>query len=156
MTLGLPKNHRGICMHEITSGGSRRKTCVMIRNTGSGMRLRIEHSVALAHEVISAWVRAQAAGKSPESRAIVDQKMQTLLGFLLDSYDTQLAPEDALRVFNEAPDLSIEHLVRLPEAAVPVAIVREVFHVARVKCNMKIVTNWAEFANRYGLYLMAA
>lgn len=115
-----------------------------------------DQAIEKAQEVVDAWGACIASGRSLTSKAVVDLKTEELIDVLLECFDSgEIDQGKLVALFDESGSLlEMERLGQIPEAMVPVAIMREVLHRHRVMFNPKNVANWKAFVMRFGRYIM--
>lgn len=121
-----------------------------------------EQAVVKARDVITAWKACVSSHKTPGSRAVVDIKTEDLIEVLLeDSFNGEVSEEEVQQVFSAngrhctEDAIPVSVLRDVPEALIPVVIMREVLHVHRVMFNPKNVANWKQFTQKFGKYMLA-
>lgn len=122
-----------------------------------------EQAVVKARDVITAWKACVSSHKTPGSRAVVDIKTEDLIEVLLEkSFDGDVSEQEVQQVFSsnghrstDEDAIPVAALRDVPEALIPVVIMREVLHVHRVMFNPKNVSNWRQFTQKFGKYMLA-
>jgi hypothetical protein len=114
-----------------------------------------EQAIDRALDLVDAWNACVSAGKTIGSKAVVDIKTEELVEVLLDQFSGTIDPSKLAEMFNEgASRLDTDTLQRVPDAMVPIAVMREVLHTHKVMFNPKNVSNWSMFVKRFGRYIM--
>lgn len=127
---------------------------------------RYDSALRLANDVLVAWQDFKFKGKAEEQKQILNSEISELIEFLLDQYSgldmSNLESNDIVMkgihsVFSEGPDrLTLDSLHMIPEALVPVVVMREILNTHRVIFSPKSVHNWKDFVGLYGKYILAA
>lgn len=114
-----------------------------------------EQAIDRALDVVDAWNACVSAGKTIGSKAVVDIKTEELVEVLLDQFNGAIDPNKLPEMFKEgASRLDRDTLLMIPDAMVPIAVMREVLHTHKVMFNPKNVSNWSTFVKRFGRYIM--
>ena len=82
-----------------------------------------------------------------------------LLGFLMTQFSASPTTDDVHTLLNQRAKvnvLDLEQVRELPEAMVPVAIVRELIATHKLPMNPHHLSNWTPFMDRYRSQVMSA
>ncbi|KQO43053.1 hypothetical protein [Methylobacterium sp. Leaf85] len=108
-------------------------------------------AIECAEDVLRAWRSCLVDDKSTSTRAVVDLKLEKLIELLMDNFHGELDADQVNRVFDAKTSALRHHeLAEVPEAIVPVAVMREVLHTHKVMFDPRNVANWGSFAGRFG------
>ncbi|RYD64855.1 MAG: hypothetical protein EOP83_08765 [Verrucomicrobiaceae bacterium] len=114
-----------------------------------------DQAIERALDVVDAWNSCVAAGKTIGSKAVVDIKTEELVEVLLDNFSGDIDATKLPEVFSAGTSrLDHTNLLAVPDAMVPIAVMRELLHTHKVMFNPKNVSNWKAFVQRFGRYIM--
>lgn len=98
-----------------------------------------------------------------DARVDVLNHLQTqcdkLLGFLITQFNSTPSSDDVHTLMHQSGEINIldvEQVRNLPEAMVPVAIVRELIRTHKLPMNPHHLSNWTSFMDRYRAQVMSA
>lgn len=112
-------------------------------------------AIECAETVIAAWHACLMADKSIGKRAVVDIHVEELIEVLMENFHGDVDPDQVHRIFDAGFSALRHHeLAEVPEAMVPVAVMREVLHTNKVMFNPRNVTNFDSFVRRFGRYIV--
>lgn len=118
------------------------------------MNDRIEHTVCLASRVVENW-KLYKEDKAEHTRRQIDFDLSDLISFMLDSYIGGFSVDDLKLVFDHDGNLlDTKYLHTLPQAIIPVAVMREVMGRRRVIVSRKRIPVWEQFSKRYGDFIV--
>jgi hypothetical protein len=115
-----------------------------------------ERALSHARELVNAWERYRSE-KTPLNMADVEQRAEALFAFLLAAFEGEVTQEQVRELVSMNRDyLSRNVLDDVPDAFVPLAIVRTVIVKHRVMFSPHKTQHWKHFNTRYGRFITAA
>lgn len=97
--------------------------------------------------------------KRPDVLAHLQTQCDKLLGFLLTQFSSSPNTDDVHAMMRQAGTvniLDVDEVRVLPEAIVPIAIVRELIRTHQIPMNPPTLPNWTPFMDRYRAQVMSA
>lgn len=108
-----------------------------------------------ARDLLSAW-DAYKGDKTLFRMSQVEEHAETLFAFLVTAFNGEITAEQTRTVLAQNRDyLSADVLADMPDAYVPIAVVRAVLFKHRVMFNPTSTKHWSVFNKRYGRFLQA-
>ena len=103
-------------------------------------------AIAAAQVLIDSWADSRAAGGTVGSRAVVDLRAEELIEILLSRFRGAVHKPSLVASLNSGADPLDPHvLAAVPDAHVPVLVMRTILHRHKVMFSPKNVTNWPAF-----------
>lgn len=101
----------------------------------------------IAH--ISADFRRASGHRKDSLRGTLTQRLDDLLFTMLDAFRGSVSEDDATALLREHHPLTETRLAKLPPAAVPLVVMRELVSVHQVPVDREHLQNWGMFRDRY-------